>query len=82
MSILICSTVYGGCGHVGHPNDWHSLDKEGNHVICNNCGEDHMFQLTEENFERIIGTTDRTLALSLLKEEANGKETCSASPHS
>ena len=51
-SILICSLVYGGCGHVGKSTEWNS-DPYHDSLPCPICLEDHTFQLTNENFDSL-----------------------------
>ncbi len=68
-SVLICSTKYGGCGYVGSPGNWDTL--EGNNEfecleICKVCGEDHMFQLINDNFDSLVGDSNKKRARELL----------------
>ena len=51
-SILLCSPVYGGCGHVGKSTEWDS-DPDHNYLECPVCGDDHAFQLTRKNFDSL-----------------------------
>lgn len=69
MSVLICSTVYGGCGYVGNGTTF----KDGGEdlVLCPTCDEDHAFQLTKSNLDDLTSDTNREKALSMLKDEEN-----------
>jgi hypothetical protein len=63
MSILICSTTYGGCGTFRSSEQFGG---NGDYVICPTCGEDHAFQLTDENFDSLTNEHNRTKARELL----------------
>lgn len=64
MSILICSTTYGGCGFIG--NGQREFTGDDNFVWCTRCGEDYAFQLTEENVDSLTNDGNRDLAKKLL----------------
>jgi len=65
MSILICSTKYGGCGFVGKNTEFGG---DGDYVICPKCIEDHAFQLIEKNFDSLVNGENYKLARKLLDE--------------
>lgn len=64
MSILICSTTYGGCGFIG--NGQLEFKGDADYVECPQCGEDHAFQLTRENYRDLTHKNNRDLAWLLL----------------
>jgi len=66
MSILICSTAYSGCGAVKNSRQFGG---DGDHVICPACGEDHAFQLTDENFVILTNEHNQTKARELLDQD-------------
>jgi hypothetical protein len=66
MSILICSTIYGGCGYVGKSD---RFGGNGDYVICPGCSEDHCFQLTDANFNFLTNDQNRENVRKLLDEE-------------
>jgi hypothetical protein len=67
MSILICSTKYGGCGYVGEN---HTFKLKVNHAFCPQCYGDHcVFQLSDENFERLVDEFNRDKARKMLDKE-------------
>ena len=67
--VMICSATYGGCGYVGPANKFRSIG--GDTVLCPNCNEDHTFQLTEENIDRLTNENNGVDAHILL-ENAKG----------
>ena len=70
MSVLICSTKYGGCGHVGDASEWTNADHTGDWIICPKCLEDHAFQITEENIHSLTNNDNFAKALKLLYKGA------------
>ena len=66
MSILICSTTYGGCGYVGDGSTFLQSGIE-DFVPCSECGEDYAFQLTDENINRLTNEENKKEAKSLLQ---------------
>lgn len=56
MSVLVCSSQYGGCGYVGVGKDWKTLDvtEDDCYFLCPKCGEDHAIQVTDENISRLF----------------------------
>lgn len=66
MGILICSTTYGGCGRVDKAGHFGGT---GEYVICPSCGEDHAFQLNDENFCALTSEKNRAKARALLDED-------------
>ena len=67
MSIFICSTTYGGCGFIGDGQA--EFGGDGDFVYCPRCGEDHAFQLTEENIGSLTNEKNRELGEKLLKND-------------
>ena len=67
MFILICSTTYGGCGFIG--SGQYDFDSDGDTVICHSCGEDHAFQVTEENMVSLTNEHNRELARLLITND-------------
>lgn len=67
MSILVCSTKYGGCGYIGYAESfiWATDDI----TICPSCGEDHTFQITRENIDSLTNDNNLKLASALLDLE-------------
>lgn len=67
MSILICSTKYGGCGYIGYAESfiWEAADI----TICPACLEDHTFQITRENIDSLTDKDNHRLANTLLNLE-------------
>ena len=67
MSILICSTIYGGCGHIGHSSEWRGI---GDDVLeCPSCREDHCFQLITDNLISLTNDENRELGEKLLNND-------------
>jgi hypothetical protein len=69
-SILICAPKYGGCGCVEESTQWRS-HCDGNVLECPDCGEDHGFQLTNDNFNDLtagLGECGRLRARKLLDD--------------
>lgn len=66
MSVLICSTIYDGCGYVG---EGHMFDGNGDFIICPSCHDDHAFQLTDENFDRLVNDSNRDEAREMLDRD-------------
>lgn len=88
MSILICSIKHGGCGFIGQGSDWKSLpevpgDDDMDDLGCPQCGEDHAFEITEENLERLTYDRNRELARKLLNNDPSvvGKAKCGCHYH-
>ena len=73
MSVLICSTIYGGCSHVGQGEEWKSMHG-GDIIICPVCFEDHTRQLLDANFEQLVDDKNRAQAEELLQEYNASKE--------
>lgn len=69
MSILICSTKYGGCGHVGKASEWKNADHTGDWIICPECCEDHAFQVTKENIRSVTDENNFERAMDLLAKD-------------
>lgn len=77
MTILICSTTYGGCGFIGDPSEWRQIGAEPqgddpigeDFVVCPSCNEDHCFGLTEENLVSLTSDRNRELAQKLLRND-------------
>ncbi len=67
MSILICSTKYGGCGFIGHGQC--EFRGDGDYVFCPQCGEDHAFELTNENLDSLTNEKNRELARKLINND-------------
>ncbi len=70
FSVLICSTVYGGCGFVGKSNEFGG---DGDFVICPICEEDHAFQIIEDNIQRLTNEDNYVIARELLEEYNKSK---------
>lgn len=66
MSVLICSTKYDGCGYIG---EGRAFGMKWDRVICPQCHQDHAFQLTDENFERLVDESNRDKARKMLDKE-------------
>lgn len=64
MSILICSTTYGGCGHIDNNFKFKSIGEEV--ILCPACGEDHCFQLVADNIASLTNDENREFANELL----------------
>lgn len=60
MSVLLCNPAWGGCGHIGPPEDWMSrfvdpeIDFAFEFETCKICGEDRMVQITKQNIADLI----------------------------
>lgn len=65
MAILVCSTVYGGCGFIGE--GFRHVGEH--HVFCPECNKDHVFQVTTENLNGLIAPPHRWYVADLLKTE-------------
>jgi len=65
MSVLICSTIYGGCGYVGSNRDFSSSD-DGDFVFCPACGEDHAFQILKQNINGLTNENNYEKAKELM----------------
>lgn len=65
-SILICSMRYGGCGYIASNEQFISGDQEGNIIICPQCTEYHIFQLTKENLISLTNDNNFELAQAML----------------
>lgn len=59
QSVLICAPKYGGCGLVGGADffPWAGTTDDPSYdvILCRDCGEDHCFQLTNDNFDSLTG---------------------------
>ena len=67
MSVLICSTTYGGCGHVGKGTEWTRIGpKDSDCIFCPVCGQDYASQLTDQNFESWVNDSNREKARNML----------------
>lgn len=69
MSVLICSTTYGGCGRMDKAEQFGGT---GEYVICPSCGEDHAFSLNDQNFDTLTSKENRVKARALLDEDNAG----------
>ena len=67
MSILICSTTYGGCGHIGDSSEFRSIGED--FVECPACKEDHCFQLIADNLISLTNDENRELGEKLLNND-------------
>lgn len=80
MSILICSKVHGGCGFIGHQDEFKSVpDDNVDLVICPECEEDHTSALTEENLGPLTdeNSYERELGKKILNyDNITGKALC------
>ena len=73
MSILICSTEYDGCGHVGHGGEWRLAPGTEDYQMCPVCSQDHMFQITQNNLVSLTNTSNREYATLLLQQEESNE---------
>ena len=67
MLILICSTTYGGCGHIGHSSEYRWISDDV--LECPYCGEDHCFQLIADNLISLTDDENRELGKKLLDND-------------
>ncbi|NTV44509.1 MAG: hypothetical protein HGA67_02310 [Candidatus Yonathbacteria bacterium] len=77
-TILICSPISGGCGFIGHPDEF---NRNEGFVFCPQCLEDHAIQVTEGNLEAVTDIIDRDLARELLTANIAGKASCGCAHH-
>lgn len=87
MNLLICSTRYGGCGHIGNSEDWKRVDTgtddingiivDGLDVIlCPKCQQDHALALIPENYIELTDNNNcREAEKRLNSLPNNAKET-------
>lgn len=74
MSVLICSTTYGGCGFIGKGEEFFGRGQ--GVVVCPVCREDHNFQITEENIVDLTNDDNYEKARQMLSEEKEVTEPC------
>lgn len=69
-SVLICTTKYHGCGFVGKAS---KFGGDGDFVICPVCGEDHAFQVIDNNIQELTNEDNYEIARKLLDEYNESK---------
>ncbi len=68
MSVLICSTKFGGCGYVGLNTDFYHDDT---FSCCPSCRDDHCFEVTVQNIGSLTDDENRPEAEKLLAFESS-----------
>ena len=71
-SILICSTKYGGCGHIGQSEQFSNASGDGDVVLCPQCFEDHTFGLSWEKLHSLTNLDNFAEARKALLDREEG----------
>jgi hypothetical protein len=63
--IIVCASLYGGCGHFSNGSDFASED-DGDTLICPVCHEDYAFAVTMDNILRLVDPDDQTTVFEMM----------------